>query len=107
MTKSCKAFRHKPFRGRDMPTIRLYGGECDGLGQKVPFTERPDIFYAVPLLVMEEIKKSAISALQKQVATDKARRLAYKFEKIRAVDKELEYCYRRCAEKDKPEVVIP
>lgn len=85
-----------------MPTIRLYGGECDGFGQKVPFTERPDVFYAVPLLAMEEIKKTIKSPLAKQVAIEKSRRLAYTFQRIRTVDKELEYCYRRCAEKDKP-----
>jgi hypothetical protein len=84
-----------------MPTIRLYGGECDGYGQKVTFTERPDIFYAVPLMVMEEIKKNVRTPLAKRSAMEKARCLAYAFEKIRSADDEIEYCYRRCAEKDK------
>lgn len=85
-----------------MPTIRLYGGECDGYGQKVPFTDRPDVFYAVPLVEMEEIKKTIKTPLGKQVAIEKARRLAYTFQRIRAVGEELEYCYKRCAEKDRP-----
>jgi hypothetical protein len=84
-----------------MPTIRLYGGECDGYGQKVPFTERPDIFYAVPLAEMESIKKTIKSPLAKQVAIERAKRLAYVFHRTRKSDDGLEYCYQRCAEKDK------
>jgi hypothetical protein len=85
-----------------MPWIHLYGGECDGFAQKVPFSERPDVFYAVPLLEMAEIKKTVRSPLAKKVATEKARKLAYEFQKSRLIDSEIEYCYKRCAEKDKP-----
>jgi hypothetical protein len=84
-----------------MPMIRLFGGECDGGGQKVPFSERPDTYYAVPLMVAAEIEKTVRSPLAKKVAIEKARVLAYTFQKSRLIDSEIEYCYSRCVEKDR------
>lgn len=86
--------------------IRLYGGECDGFGQKVAFNEAPELYYAAPLLEMEEIRKTIKNPLAKQAAIEKARTLAYRFEEIKVFDGNgmangMEYCYKRCAADDK------
>lgn len=89
-----------------LPMIRLYGGECDGYGQKVSFNEAPETYYAVPLTEMEQIKKTVKSPLAKQVAIEKARRLCYTFKEVRVFEDTgmasgMEYCYERCAKQDK------
>jgi hypothetical protein len=86
--------------------IRLYGGECDGFGQKVAFSEAPDVYYAAPLVELEHIKKTVRSPLAKQVAIEKARILAYRFKEVRVFEDTgmasgVEYCYERCANEDK------
>jgi len=88
--------------GGAMLRVTLYGGECDGLTQEVNAPERPSVFFAVPLTVMEEIRQTVRSPLAQKVAYEKSRTLAYVFDGVRTVDDEVVYCYRRSPEKDKP-----
>ena len=81
-----------------MPWIVLYGDECDGYRQKVSFLERPDVYYAVPLLDMEEIK-SIKDPKSKESAFKERGRLAYTYWEMRATDDEIEYRYQRAQDK--------
>jgi len=84
-----------------MPRIHLYGGECDGYWQRVPFSQRPDIFYAVPLADMAEIKNTVRGPLAKEVALRRAQRLAYTFQRVQVGEEEMEYRYERSEQQDK------
>lgn len=81
-----------------MPWLVLYNGEADGYRQKVSFLERPDIYYAVPLLDMEDIK--TIKDDKARDAAFKSRgRLAYTYWEMKAVEDEVEYRYKRTEDK--------
>ena len=88
--------------------VRLYGGECDGFGQKVKFDgDTPEVFYAAPMAELARIKESVRDPLAKRVAIEKARTLAYRFKEVKVFEDTgmapgMEYCYERCASEDKP-----
>jgi hypothetical protein len=86
-----------------VPVIHLYGGECDGYRQKVRFTTRPEVFYAVPLLDMERIRKTVKPTVARETAIEEARRLAYTFKKIQVGGDDVEYRYERAPDQDKLE----
>lgn len=81
-----------------MPWICLYGDECDGYRQKVSFLERPDIYYAVPLLDMEDIKAIKDPKSKEAAFKDRAR-LAYTFWEMVATEEDIEYRYQRAEDK--------
>jgi hypothetical protein len=85
-----------------MPQIVLFGGECDGHTVPNCGVDRPDVFYAVPLV--EEPKVKAIRGkVKRKELQEKLGRLAYKFHRV--VSKQgigLEFQYERAPELDKP-----
>jgi hypothetical protein len=86
-----------------MARICLYGGECDGYEEETNVTthSRPEVFYAVPLLDMGEIKilKDPASKMAMKTALST---LAYAFKDyVPHSEHGLVYRYLRCAEKDK------
>jgi hypothetical protein len=85
-----------------VPTLHLFGGEMDGYRQQVEFLTRPDIFYAVPLLEMEDIKKLRNPA-SRQHAIKTRGRLAYKFWQVSATEEAIEYRYQRVPDMDPPQ----
>lgn len=81
-----------------MPCIVLYSGECDGYRQEVSFLERPDVWYAVPLLDLEEIRTMKDAQKKHQAFKERAR-LAYTYKEVMATEEEIEYRYVRAEDK--------
>jgi hypothetical protein len=83
-----------------MKSIQLYMGECDGYREACT-SDRPDIYYAVPLAIASEIAKLK-DPIAKETAYKTNARLAYVFEEVKTFPEEgMVFCYRRCAEQDK------
>lgn len=83
-----------------MPSIQLFGGECDGTVVKVASAARPEIYYAVSSAGEQQIREThgnkAKTELRSKLAT-----IAYKFDKcVTKVGVGLEYRYTRCPELD-------
>lgn len=62
-----------------MPKLQLFGGEKDGWDSTVSIDGRPEVFYAVPNLDEDRIKKTR-GTQAKQELRDKLAVLAYKFD---------------------------
>ena len=85
----------------EVPTVHLIGGECDGYRQKVTMVDRPETFYVPSLNDLDQIKGIRDPATKVAAFKDLGR-LAYAFETVLATEKDIEYRYRRCAERDLP-----
>jgi hypothetical protein len=77
-----------------MPVLVLYGGECDGYRRAVTFLEKPDIYYAVPMLDLEFVSQIK-DAHTKEAAFKARQRLAYAFWEVEAGEEDTEYRYKR------------
>lgn len=84
-----------------MLKVVLYGGECDGLVHELEAEDKPEVYFAVPLLVREKIQQTVRSPIARGVAYSKSKTLAYVFDKARYIDDELIYCYLRSPDRDK------
>lgn len=83
-----------------MPKIRLYMGECDGYQEACAY-DKPDVYYAVPLVIASEISKMK-DPVAKGMAIKTHSRLAYVFDQVKISDDEgMVFCYRRAVEQDK------
>ena len=85
-----------------MPHIALYGGEQDGqLIPDAPEKNRPEIYYAVPLIHDSKLKEVRGQVKKKQLR-EKLGVLAYKFDKeVLREGIGLEYQYVRAPQLDK------
>lgn len=84
-----------------MPHIALYGGEQDG--QLIPDVpkEHPEVYYAVPLVDDDKLKKVR-GQVKKKELRERLGVLAYKFEKeIMREGIGMEYIYVRAPQLDK------
>ena len=85
-----------------MPKMVCFGGEKDGLGMNgeltVSASERPDVFYAVPNLDEDTIKKVRGNTAKQQLR-EKLSILAYKYDPD--VSTAARYVMRRCPELDR------
>lgn len=86
-----------------MPDLQLVGGEQDGHTVRVATSNCPEVFYAVPLADVEKIR-AAVGNLNRLILRDKLACLAYRFDKIVAVDGHVELRYLRAPEMDKEQV---
>ena len=89
-------------RGRSVAVLHLFGGECDGHVVTVSKADRPDVFYAVPLLDNDKIRL-AKSKEAKLAVRDRLAVLAYEYdgEEHKTEDGAAEYRYQRCPARDK------
>jgi hypothetical protein len=87
-----------------MPYIHLFYGECDGARERLTWTERPEVHFAVPIAEYEFIK-AIKDNMARMAAVESRRRLAYKFFRCVSTADSLEFQYTRCAELDKPPVI--
>jgi hypothetical protein len=79
------------------------GGECDGHTVMISHGDRPEVFYAVPLLDNEKIRATK-GKEAKLAVRDRLAILAYEYRddgEHRTEDGSLEFRYYRCPEKDK------
>ena len=86
-----------------MAVLHLFNGECDGHTVMISHADRPDVFYAVPLLDNEIIRNTK-GKEAKLAVRDSLAILAYEYRddgEHRTVDGALEFRYYRCAAKDK------
>lgn len=81
-----------------MAKLQLFGGEKDGWSMPVSVDGRPDVFYAVPNLDEDQIKKLR-SANAKEELRDKLSVLAYKFDPDRSTASH--FRMYRCSELDR------
>lgn len=87
-----------------MAVLHLFGGECDGHIVMISQGDRPDVFFAVPLLDNERIReakgKEAKLAIRDRLAT-----LAYEYvddgQQHRTAEGVPEHRYLRCPGKDR------
>lgn len=86
-----------------MPELQLMGGEQDGHTVTVATSNCPEVFYAVPLADVEKIR-AANGNLNRLILRDKLATLAYRFDKIHAIDGRVELRYVRAPEMDKEQV---
>ena len=80
-----------------MSWIVLLAGECDGHRQPAVFDDRngrPDVFYAVPLADLDDIKKIS-DPMAREAAYKSYGKLAYVFSHCMASKDGLLYHYRR------------
>lgn len=66
-----------------MPKMDLMGGEKDGWWVKISADARPDVFYAVPLLDEDRVKKTKGETAQRELA-ERLATLAYKYDPARS-----------------------
>lgn len=85
-----------------MAKMQLFGGEKDGMGQdgelSISSKDRPDVFYAVPNLDEDKIKKTRGNDAKREMR-DRLAILAYKFDPTDSDDKR--YKMKRAPELDK------
>lgn len=81
-----------------MPKMQMFGGEKDGWSMPVSSDGRPDIFYVVPNLDEDQIKKLR-SQKAKEELRDKLAILAYKFDPDRSTANH--FRMYRCPELDR------
>lgn len=86
-----------------MPELQLVGGEQDGHKVTVATSNCPEVFYAVPLADVEKIR-AVRGNLNRLILRDRLAILAYRFDKIHAVDGRVELRYVRAPEMDKEQV---
>ncbi len=87
-----------------MPYIHLFYGEADGFRERITFTERPDVYFAVPIAEYELIK-GVKDNIARMAAFESHRRLAYRFNRCISTEDFLEFQYVRDEELDKPPVI--
>lgn len=83
-----------------MPEIQLMGGEQDGHTVTTTTENCPEVFYAVPLADAQKIRETR-GNLKKLVMRDKLATLAYRFDRVVAVDGRVELRYVRDPSMDK------
>lgn len=86
-----------------MPELQLMGGEQDGHTVMVATSNCPEVFYAVPLADVQKIR-AVQNSLDRLILRDKLAVLAYRFDKIVAIDGRVELRYVRTPELDKEQV---
>lgn len=74
-----------------MPKMQLMGGEKDGWDDTVSLDGRPDVFYAVPNLDEDRIKKTK-GAAAKEELRDRLAVLAYKFDPVISTANHFKMC---------------